>query len=234
MITRFKVTARSSNRKTGPIATTMSSSDTCPATCPFNHGNGCYASGGPAAINWRKLDRGETGAAGWIGLADQVREAKIVPGTLLRHNVAGDLPHVDGQILGPVVDKIRGEFLDAGTVPFTYTHHRHTEQNLNIVAKNNRQGFTVNLSCDSEAVASDMHRQGFPSVCVVPDDDNRKHWTDQHGTRFLTCPAQIKDGMTCDRCRLCSRADRACVVVFRAHGNRKRKVSDRLRDAVGL
>lgn len=236
MITRFKLTARSSNRKTGPIATTMSSSDSCPATCPFNNGNGCYAAGGPTAIHWRKLDKGETGGD-WLNLAhqlaDAVRSGKLKPGTMLRHNVAGDLPHTDGRIDSYILRQLAEMFNVHKLVPFTYTHHKQDGNNLQAIEDCNKYWrFTVNLSCDSEQQASKRHREGFPAVCVVPSDDTRKNWRDASGVRFQTCPAQLKEGVTCETCKLCSKADRACVVAFRAHGASHKRVDKRLAEAL--
>jgi hypothetical protein len=192
MITQVKLTARSSNRKTGPIATTISSSNTCPTTCPFNKGGGCYAAGG-------------------------------------RWNVAGDLPHHDGTINLPVVQQLVGTMVwGAKLRPFTYTHHVQSADNLDAVKWCNGSGFTVNLSCDSETQASRRHREGFAAVCVVPSDDARRSWIDEHGTRFQTCPAQLKDGITCQTCQLCTKADRACVVAFRSHGASRKRVDRRL------
>lgn len=227
MITQVKLTARSSNRKTGPIATTITSANSCPATCPFNKGGGCYAASGPLSLHWRKVSKGETGTA-LLDIGQQLRTAKLEPGTLLRHNVAGDLPHVEGQINLPVLQQLTATFLAYGVVPFTYTHHRQTVDNLDAVDWCNRAGFTVNLSCDSEAQASRRHREGFAAVCVVPSTDTRRAWIDEHGTRFQTCPAQLKDGITCQICKLCTKADRACVVAFRAHGTGRRKVDANL------
>lgn len=235
MITKFQLTAKSSNRKTGPIATIRSSSDSCPSTCPFNNGGGCYAASGPEAIHWRKLDKSENPLhSGWLGLSDQFRAAKLKPGTLLRVNTAGDLPQLPntGEILGNVVDLMRGIFEASDVVPFTYTHHRQSEHNLAVVDWQNRAGFTVNLSCDTEERASMMHRRGFPSVCVVPVDDTRTGWRDEHGTKFVTCPAQTREDVTCDTCRLCSKANRGAVVAFRAHGNKRKQISARLASAL--
>ena len=223
MITRFKLTAKSSNRKTGPIATTMSSSDTCPATCPFNNGKGCYAASGPTAIHWGKLDRGEIGSD-WLGLQTQLATAKLKLGTLLRHNVAGDLPHNDGVINSETVRYLTTIFLSSGVIPYTYTHHLQTNFNLGVVRSANAAGFTINLSCDTEAQAAARHREGFPSVVVVPRDDTRKSWK-VDGVRFQTCPAQLAEHVTCETCKLCTKA-RSCVVAFRAHGNKARAVSE--------
>jgi len=232
MVTRFKLTAKSSNRKTGPIATTMTSADSCPATCPFNNGGGCYAASGPTAIHWGKLSRGETGSD-WWGLMWQIKDAKLKPGTLLRHNVAGDLPHTDGRLDLTVVRHLTEIFLGAKLRPFTYTHHRQDNYNLEVIREAITKGFTVNLSCDSEEQASARHRDGFPAVCVVPSTDTRKSWRDESGTRFQTCPAQLKDGITCETCQLCTVADRACVVAFRSHGNSHKRIDKRLAEAIG-
>jgi hypothetical protein len=34
--------------------------------------------------------------------------------------------------------------------------------------------------------------------------------------------------MTCDRCRLCAKADRGAVVAFRAHGAKRKTIGKRL------
>ena len=231
MVTKFQLTPKSSNRKTGPIATIRSSSNTCPKTCPFNNGGGCYAASGPEAIHWRKLDKSDKPEhQGWIGLADQFTAAKLKPHTLLRVSTAGDLPHLPatGEILGNVVDLMRAIFEHHQCIPFTYTHHRQTEHNLAVVDRQNQAGFTVNLSCDSEEKAAFRHRRGFPSVVVVPADDKRDQWRDADGVKFLTCPAQTGEA-TCDSCRLCARAGRGFVIAFRAHGNARKKISARLK-----
>ena len=227
MITRFKLTARSSNRKTGPIATTMTSAESCPETCPFNNGGGCYASGGPTAIHWNRLTRREIGGD-WMNLVHEIGNAKLKPGTLLRHNVAGDLPHESGKIRADMLRTLTGIFLDAGLVPFTYTHHKQDGFNLPPIREAIDAGFTVNLSCDSEAQASERFREGFPAVCVTRSSDTRRSWTDESGVRFQTCPAQLKDGVTCETCKLCTKADRACVVAFRSHGTSKKRIDQRL------
>ena len=231
MITLYKLTPRSSNRKTGPIATTMSSRNSCAPSCPYANGGGCYAESFPLKLHWDRLSRGETGDS-WLDLTHRLRDAKLKPGTLLRHNVAGDLPHEKGRIKQEILRHLSATFVGAGTVPFTYTHHRQDADNLATIKEAICYGFTINLSCDSERQASQRYRDGFPAVCVVPDDDTRTEWTDADGVAFRVCPAQLEDGVTCETCRVCSMAHRSHVVAFRAHGNRKRKVSDRLREAV--
>jgi len=229
MITRYKLTPRSSNRKTGPIATTMSDRGTCPDSCPLK-GNGCYADAFPLRLHWDRLTRGETGGS-WLDLAHSMARAKLPAGSLLRHNVAGDLPHDAGKIRQDQAWNLAAIFRDAKVQAFTYTHHRQDADNLAVVREISSAGLFTNLSCDSEAQASERHRDGFAAVCVVPDDDSRKAWVDSHGVKFRVCPAQLADGVTCQTCRACA-GPRDYVVAFRAHGNKRRAVSDRLRGAI--
>ena len=230
MITRYKLTARSSNRKTGPIATTISSRGTCPPSCPYANGGGCYADGFPLRLHWDRLTRGETGGD-WLDLVHALRRAALAPGSLLRHNVAGDLPHEDGKISQPQARLLADIFRGAKVQAFTYTHHKQTSGNLAIVREATANGLFVNLSCDTEAQASKRHREGMPSVCVVPADDKRNAWVDEDGVKFKVCPAQLAEGVTCATCKACA-GSRDYVVVFRAHGSRKRKVGERLREAI--
>jgi hypothetical protein len=230
-MTFYHLTAKSSNVKTGPIAVTTSSADTCPQTCPFNNGGGCYAASGPLKLHWDKVTRGERGGD-WLHLQDAIFKAKLLPGTLLRHNQAGDLPHENGALNWSVIQYLYSIFRAAKLRAFTYTHHKQTEYNLQVVADCNAAGFTVNLSCDTESRAAQMHQLGFPSVCVTPKDDERKSW-EVDGVKFQTCPAQLRDGVTCATCQLCTRTlegpgARSCVVAFRAHGTGARKVSERV------
>lgn len=225
-MTFYHLTAKSSNAKTGPIAVTTSSADTCPTTCPFNNGGGCYAASGPLKLHWDKVTAGQRGGD-WLALQDSIVAAKLKPGSLLRHNQAGDLPHQGGILNWTVIQYLYTIFTAAKLRAFTYTHHRQTEYNLQVVADCNAAGFTVNLSCDTESRAAEMHKQGFPSVCVTPKYDQRKSWQ-VDGVNFLTCPAQLRDGVTCQTCQLCSVADRPVVLAFRAHGSGARKVSERV------
>jgi hypothetical protein len=224
----FHFTARSSNKKTGPIAVTTSSENTCSPSCIFSaaNGGGCYASTGPLKLHWDRVSRGERGGD-FLHLQDSIGAAKLPAGSLMRWNQAGDLPHLRGELNWPLIQRLQTIFSAAKLRVFTYTHHLQTDFNLMVVRSCNASGFTVNLSCDSETQAARRHREGYPSVCVVPKDDTRKSW-ELDGVKFQTCPAQLKDGVTCATCQLCTLADRACVVAFRAHGTGARKVSERI------
>lgn len=215
---RVHITARSSNVKTGPIPVTTTERSSCPTTCPF-YDKGCYAKSGPLALHWRKVSDGERGTD-WEGLCDFVQS--LPDKQLWRHNQAGDLPHLGGDIsLSKMAHLV---IANIGKRGFTYTHHVLNEHNKAIIKRSNSHGFTVNVSTESKADAVSAYNQGMPAVCVVPSDhaDTVEH----EGVKFVTCPAQTNDTMTCSECGLCSQADRKCVVMFKAHGNAKHHVSE--------
>ena len=216
---RVHITPRSGNAKTGPIPVTTSERASCPSTCPF-YDKGCYAKSGPLALHWRKVSDGERGTD-WRGLCTFVK--RLPDRQLWRHNQAGDIPHdgdgqIDGSLLGELVRANKGKR------GFTYTHHKlDVGFNTYYIATANQLGFTINVSTESKAAAVAAFRKGLPAVCVVSSDhaDSAEH----DGVKFVTCPAQTNDAMTCSECGLCSQAKRQCVVMFKAHGNAKRHVS---------
>ncbi|AET72847.1 hypothetical protein CPVG_00042, partial [Cyanophage KBS-S-1A] len=156
----------------------------------------------------------------WQGLCEFV--SQLPAKQLWRHNQAGDLPHDNGDI--NFSDMVELVLANHGKRGFTYTHHVLNDHNAAIIKAANDHGFTVNVSTESKADAVSAYNQGLPAVCVVPSDhaDTAEH----EGVKFVTCPAQTNDTMTCSECGLCSQSKRQCVVMFKAHGNAKRHVSE--------
>ena len=156
----------------------------------------------------------------WQGLTKFVKD--LPDRQLWRHNQAGDLPHTEGNINSTLL----GELVRAnsGKRGFTYTHHVLNKHNEWCISVANQFGFTVNVSTESKDDAVNAYHKGLPTVCVVPSDhpDSIVH----EDTLFVTCPAQQRDDVTCAECGLCSQAERKCVVMFKAHGNAKRHVSE--------
>ena len=214
---RVHITARSSNVKTGPIPVTTTERKSCPTTCPF-WDKGCYAKSGPLALHWRKVSDGERGTD-WQGLCDFV--SSLPAKQLWRHNQAGDMPHHKGSlIVSHVFDLVAANYGKRG---FTYTHHVLNPHNLRLIDYANDNGFTINVSKESITDAVKAHRSGLPAVAVVPSDADVPR--SYEGVTVTECPAQVRN-TTCSECGLCAQAERQCVVVFRAHGNAKRHVSD--------
>jgi len=208
---KVHLTLKSANIKTGPIPVSTSSGETCPEACPFK-AKGCYAKGGPLALHWSKVTSGERGID-WQSFIRAVRKFPV--GQLWRHNQAGDLPGLGNAIDGVKLAQLSKA--NEGKRGFTYTHKPPTGANLAALKRANRAGFVVNLSANSVAHADKLLRTGLPIAAVVPQESPDR-FTTPEGNRVVICPAQRVDGLSCDKCRLCAKADRGFIIGFKPHG----------------
>jgi hypothetical protein len=160
--------------------------------------------------------------------------SKLERGQLWRHNQAGDLGYTKDannrelirlDLLKSLVDANNA----SGAKGYTYTHHKLDYlHNLEAVKYANRNGFTVNSSCESMQQADVAVAQGIPAVVVVDNSkDTPTHTPDGH--RVVVCPAQTRD-TNCKDCGLCAQSKRTCVVAFLAHGNKSKKVNQSLQE----
>lgn len=224
---RFHLSRVSTNSKTGPIPVSTSSATTCPASCPFNQGGGCYAANYPMRHHWDAVTRGDRGEPLQRFLANI---AALPIGQLWRHNQAGDLPHTAGKISRRFMRAIIAA--NSGRKGYTYTHHSLSiGENLQLLQQANRQGFTVNVSTESETAADSAIASGLPAVLTVPSDETRTTWQTAAGNRVLVCPAQRSDTKTCADCQLCHKRGRRVVIAFLAHGTAKRRAESAIAGA---
>jgi hypothetical protein len=217
---RFHLSRVSSNAKTGPIPVSTSSKSTCSPTCAFLLNGGCYADNYPMRHHWQAVSRGDRGTP----LADFLAAIAALPaGQLWRHNQAGDLPHTAGRISRRFIRGLTAA--NRGRHGFTYTHHDLTKgENLSLIRYANRNGFTINVSTESEAAADRAIAAGLPAVLAVPSTETRTTWRTPAGNAVLVCPAQRSDTKTCSDCQLCSdKRGRRVIIAFLAHGTGKRK-----------
>ena len=214
----YHFTRASGNAKTGPIPVTTTSADSCPPTCSFK-GNGCYAESGPLALHWRAVSSGKRG-----GTLDELcaKVAALPRHQLWRHNQAGDLPvtkpgHIDHWAVRQIIAANKGRR------GFTYTHHKPTDRNQDIVLEANNQGFTVNWSAETLEQADEYAAlQAGPVVCVLPADQLTPVRTP--GGRLVTvCPA-VTGNTDCLNCGICQQRERQAIVGFPAHGSGAKRV----------
>ena len=109
-----------------------------------------------------------------------------------------------------------------GGVAWTYTHV------LNFpVIKTKPEQTCINVSTDTKQTAAYSFQAGMPTVVVVPAQDNAKVDKVQ-GIRFVRCPAEYQEKITCDNCGgdipLCARQDRDYIIKFTAHGAQQKKI----------
>ena len=224
-MTWVHLTNISGNRKVGPIKVTTSDKASCPSECGI--ADECYAGGGPIAIHWNKVREGERGD-NWDGFVDRVKRFR--KNELWRHNQAGDLPpNADGKL-----DADKCEALaDAAshTDGWTYTHYNPNDKHNNAVIKSMNEvgGLVVNLSADTVEQADEYHELGIaPITVVLPEDAPNMGNKTPNGLPIVVCPAQTQEDISCNICELCQKRDRKSIVGFKAHGSRRKKLSEKL------
>ena len=229
---RYHLTRKSQNAKTGSIAITYSTKDNCPNSCPLKDA-GCYASAGyHTNLLWDRITSGEP--ATWNSdkapqtIAQHVAAIRELPrSTYLRLNIGGDLPIDDASRGNLKADQCLRLADAAPTTAWTYTHHRLTADNVEVLRAMAKSGLTVNVSADgmADAVAK-RAKHALPTVATVPEDFRSTTHGEQ---RFVQCPATIKGGsVQCASCGgskgpLCARADRDYIVAFPVHGAKKKE-----------
>ena len=147
-----------------------------------------------------------------------------------RHNQAGDLPQNENGKL----DSDKCEALaDAAshTDGWTYTHYDPTDDHNNSVISgmNEVGGLVVNLSADTVEQADEYHELGIaPITVVLPEDAPNMGNKTPEGLPIVVCPAQTQEDMSCNICELCQKRDRKSIVGFKAHGSRRKKLTEKL------
>ena len=229
---RYPLTRKSQHAKTGSIAITYSTKDNCPNSCPLKDA-GCYASAGyHTNLLWDRITSGEP--ATWHSdkapqtIAQHVAAIRELPrSTYLRLNIGGDLPIDDASRGNLKADQWLRLADAAPTTAGTYTHHRLTADNVEVLRAMAKSGLTVNVSADgmADAVAK-RAKHALPTVATVPEDFRSTTHGEQ---RFVQCPATIKgSSVQCASCGgskgpLCARADRDYIVAFPVHGAKNKE-----------
>ncbi len=220
---RVHLTRFSRNVKTGPIPVSTTERSTCPPTCGYFIE--CYAKHGHVALHWRHVDEGTRGMD-WLDFCDEI--SRLPRRQLWRHNQAGDLPGdgvtIDETAMRQLIEANRGRR------GFTYTHYPLTPHNVRMMRLATRNGFTVNVSCDSLTDSNRVSRSfDLPRAVVLPSTESRKAFRLINGDKIVVCPATYRDDMQCMNCGICYEpsADRA-VIGFPAHGTKKRVIDLKL------
>jgi len=212
----YHLSPSSKNSKTGNIAVSMSSKETCPDACPLKNG-ACYARFSFLGIHWSKLSKGKIG----VSFSEFIQSVKLIPrGKLFRLSQAGDLPGINNDI----DTKKLNELVSAAshTRAFGYTHKpvgEGYEKNREAIKKANEK-ITINLSADSVVEADELADLKIAPVVVTLHKDAPLTSFTPKGRKIIVCPAQYKENTTCEKCQLCQKK-RAVIVGFRKHGSGK-------------
>ena len=228
----------SSNKKTGDIMQSYSSRSTCPKDCVFKN-NGCYAEGYHTKMVWDRCEdkndaryviNGEQLKIGLLeGAFNKLRKNPTRESILFRHNVAGDLA-VEGTNLIDVnrVDTIAGAIEGANKVAgeiikgYTYTHCNIDLNASDIIHDAAHKRFLINASCETVDEVKHAKSLGINAVIASVDPKETEKELKAVGLYGAPCPAQVNEGMDCDRCQLCAK-NRKVVIIFEVHGQSKGK-----------
>lgn len=111
-------------------------------------------------------------------------------------------------------------------ISWTYTHF--LRESIPKPGTTGEPETTINISCDSIEEAVSSFSEGYPTVVVTPSSMDEK--MERIGdVRFVRCPAEYLDHITCEGCGgsrgpLCAQPSRDFVVKFTAHGASKKKI----------
>lgn len=230
----------SSNKKTGDIMQSYSSRSTCPTSCAFRN-NGCYAEGTHTKMVWDRCEdkqdkryviSGEHLKLVLLeGAFNKLRRNPTRDSILFRHNVAGDIA-IEGTDIIDVnrVNTIAGAIEESNKIVggiikgYTYTH---CEINLNesdIIHDAAKRGFLINASCETVEEARHAKALGINAVIASVNPKETEKELKAIGLYGAQCPAQVKEGMDCNRCQLCAK-NRKVVIIFAVHGNASKKAA---------
>lgn len=215
----YHLSPSSGNRKTGNVAVSMSSAETCPDACPLKNG-ACYARFSFLGMHWKKVTQGKIG----MSFSEFIQAVKLIPmGKLFRLNQAGDLPGKNNQI---DVKKLNELVSAASHIrAWGYTHNpvgKGYEKNREAIKAANEK-ITINLSADSVAEADELADLEIAPVVVTLPVGSPNTVLTPKGRKVVVCPAQYRENVTCEKCQLCQRK-RSVIVGFIGHGTMKKSI----------
>lgn len=212
--------ARSTNAKIGDAATTYAAQTSCPTSCVFFDGGGCYAEEGPLGkFVTGPLNKAAALAEGHTPLdvaqaeADAIDALEVVPGFPMRLHTVGDCSTTEA---AQVVAAAAWRYMHRGGGPvWTYTHAWRT------VPRWAWHGVDVLASCETPDDVAEAHARGYATAMVVAQFEQRSLYK-ADGVHVLPCPAQTTGGVSCSSCRLCMDSGRlhgkGLTIAFALHG----------------
>lgn len=220
-----------SNSGSEPIdCTYTSTANTCPKDCPLTET--CYSKLGYTGFTNNRLIKESEGLS---ALEVAKAEAKVIDsaykgGTVpnnrnLRLHGSGDSRTVKGTRL---INKAVGRWKQrGGGIAWSFTHawrkvHRKEWNNVSVLA-------SVSVASEAE----EARKQGYaPAIVVANHESDKAFKLDGSDTKWIPCPNQTKDNVSCVDCGLCMRTDYLfeanCGIAFAAHGVRKNLLKKQL------
>lgn len=211
--------ANSSNVKIGKAATTYAEQRSCPTSCVFFNGGGCYAENGKlgqyitAPLNRAAAKVSATPEQIARYEALQIDAMKVVPGQPLRLHTVGDCKTDKA---AQIVAAAAARYVARGGGPaWTYTHAWRD------VKRASWGDVHVLASCEKPEHVREAEARGYVAAIVVEEFASIKPY-DHNGVLIQPCPAQTTKGVTCASCTLCMKTPRlrekGLTIAFAEHG----------------
>lgn len=192
---------KTNNKKTGKVAATYITGDTCPDRCPFL--GVCYANQGTMGNTPFKI-ADKHGTEDLSRTADGIRA--LPEGALVRHAVSGEpTPEYVAEIGAAHEDR-------PDTLGWTYLHSWPDRSPAEFPTN-----FVPNASCETRDEVEKAIGNGWDTVLVATGEEDELIGSVVAGKRVIVCPNQTR-GVTCADCRLCMKRDRAVTIAFLPHG----------------
>lgn len=212
-------------------ATYSSIKNSCPSTCMLKN-TACYAQQSFTGLTNNRLEK-SAGDKNPLQVARDEANAiknsyngKAIPlNRVLRLHVSGDSRTVKGTRL---INSAVGDWKKrGGGACYSYTHswrqvRRAEWSNVSILA-----------SVDNISEVAQARKQGYAPAIVVSEHPSDKTFKiEGSDTKWIPCPAQTRDNVSCVSCRLCFDSERLFEgnygVAFAAHGIRRDSLKRRL------
>lgn len=214
---------KSGNAKLGDAATTHAAQVSCPRSCRFLDGGGCYAeSGRQGMFVTRELNESATESRATaldvaLAEADAIDAMQVVPGRPMRLHTVGDCPNDE---CARIVSAAAERYMErGGGQVWTYTHAWRD------VDRDSWGKVSVLASCETPKDVLDATLAGYATALVVEEFDGPRAFDFEHGPahfKAVPCPAQTRH-VSCTECRLCFDDERllheqVVTIAFELHG----------------
>jgi hypothetical protein len=200
---------------------TYAAQGSCPSSCPFFDGGGCYAEQGTVGMFITKPLNEAAKASATPPTPERIAQAEadaidalaVVPGQPLRLHIVGDC-RTDEAATTVAGAAARYEARGGGRV-WSYTHA------WRFVKRESWGDVNVLASCETAEDVVEAQSRGYATSIVVEDFPTNKRY-EQDGAAIVPCPAQTNKNVTCKSCRLCMNSARLLKeklsIGFAVHG----------------
>jgi site-specific DNA-methyltransferase (adenine-specific) len=217
--------SKSGNKKLGGVATTYAAQTSCPSSCVFFDGGGCYAESGKVGITARRLNAGAKLQPSGpyevaVAEAEAIDDISVVPERPLRLHTVGDCAT---DVAAFLVSDASGRYRARGGGPvWTYTHAWRD------VSRESWGDVSVLASCETESDVRAAQERGYATSIVIDTEFKKKgryrlsaEDGQAEGVEIFPCLEQTI-GRTCADCTLCfddkALKERGYTIAFHVHG----------------